>query len=80
MYIKDKTREQYQGANKCQLVWIFDKGSEFAGGSVKTELRNRFDRQKGDSVRQKNKSFQAKYVDIIKVSNDSSKPINFEDL
>ena len=80
MYIKDKTIQKYQGANKCQLTWIFDKGSECVGGYESTDIRNTFDIQKGDSVWQNNKSVHSKSVNIIKGANDSSKPINFEDL
>ena len=54
IYIKDKTRYQYQGADKSILVWEFFKGYECVGDAASTELRNIFYIQKGASVRKKN--------------------------
>jgi len=82
MYIKDVTREGYQGSNKRLLLWLNKKQPTCISADAKRDLQNTFEAQvvMGASAKEKNVAVEKKALAIIKGASAGCQPIIFENL
>ena len=76
MYISENTREAYQGCMKRLLLFLDDKNPECVSEYAKRALQYAF--LSGATVKHNNKAVISRALQLIKSTNCTSQPINFE--